>query len=108
MLKVSSSRRAAGLRPTDYDHEISLVDHDAARTPPETITPEPVNITRSSTTSRLLPPNRDDQQRTPTPTQEDGQTEVGRDTVGDQARENEEEVHPPMVRPSIEVQGKLS
>ncbi|KAF9774312.1 hypothetical protein IL306_007674 [Fusarium sp. DS 682] len=33
MLRVKSSRRPAGLKPTDYDHEIALVDHDAAATP---------------------------------------------------------------------------
>ncbi|KAF4335606.1 hypothetical protein FBEOM_10522 [Fusarium beomiforme] len=33
MLRVKSSRRPAGLKPTDYDHEIALVDHDAAGTP---------------------------------------------------------------------------
>ncbi|CAM1500789.1 Fc.00g099510.m01.CDS01 [Cosmosporella sp. VM-42] len=104
MLRVTSSRRAAGLKPTDYDHEISLVDHDAARTPPEAMTPEPVDITRSSTMSRLLPPNREDQQRTSSPRLEDGQTEDEQDAPSEQDRENGEQVHPPMVRPSIEVQ----
>ncbi|RDA93629.1 hypothetical protein CP533_6184 [Ophiocordyceps camponoti-saundersi (nom. inval.)] len=31
MLKVRSSRRAAGLKPSDYDHEIDLENHDESR-----------------------------------------------------------------------------
>ncbi|KAF4996571.1 hypothetical protein FGRMN_4412 [Fusarium graminum] len=54
MLRVKSSRRPTGLKPNDYDHEIALVDHDAAATPTGSVTPEPNNMTRYSTTSRLL------------------------------------------------------
>ncbi|KAH7148532.1 hypothetical protein EDB81DRAFT_650217 [Dactylonectria macrodidyma] len=61
MLRVTSSRRAAGLKPTDFDHEISLVDHDAVRTPPPgTATPEPAEIVRSTTTTRLLDVDEDE------------------------------------------------
>ncbi|RDA85803.1 hypothetical protein CP532_5753 [Ophiocordyceps camponoti-leonardi (nom. inval.)] len=31
MLRVRSSRRAAGLKPSDYDHEIDLENHDESR-----------------------------------------------------------------------------
>jgi hypothetical protein len=33
MRKVHSSRRAASLKPGDYDHEIHLIDHDGASSP---------------------------------------------------------------------------
>lgn len=54
MLRVKTSRRKARLKPTDYDHEIDLVDRDAAKTPSETVTPEPNVMVRHSTNSRLL------------------------------------------------------
>ncbi|RSL92642.1 hypothetical protein CEP52_013699 [Fusarium oligoseptatum] len=54
MLRVKSSRRPQGLKPGDYDHEIDLVDHDAARTPAESLTPEPASMARCWTTSHLL------------------------------------------------------
>lgn len=56
MPRVRSSRRVAGLKPTDYDHEISIVDHDgtpdrgAGATHAVNTNTEP----RSSTEDRLL------------------------------------------------------
>ncbi|KAG5928988.1 hypothetical protein E4U42_007485 [Claviceps africana] len=57
MVKVRSSRRVAGLKPIDYDHEIDLVNHDGAEptghdsasTPPSDVVTR-----RDSTTSPLL------------------------------------------------------
>ncbi|PHH83351.1 hypothetical protein CDD82_1864 [Ophiocordyceps australis] len=51
MLRVRSSRRAVALKPSDYDHEIGLVNHDEAPMPSPT-TPTP-HAGRYST-SRLL------------------------------------------------------
>lgn len=109
MLRVSSSRRAAGLKPTDYDHEISLVDHDAARTPPlGPPTPEPTQMVRSTTTTRLLDLDEEDQE------QEDETSPNSDDTQvqdGDRAQptktqaQNGEGQSSPVPRPSIEVQG---
>ncbi len=53
-MKLSSSRRAAGLKPEDFDHEISLVDNDG------TVSPHNghhyVQMDRTATTSNLLTP----------------------------------------------------
>lgn len=109
MLRVTSSRRAAGLKPTDYDHEISLEDHDAVRTPPEPQTPEACDMTRSSTRSRLLSPNGDDQRRTPSPAprEDEEQTQDGQETLNGRVREDGEPPSNTTARPSIAVQGKI-
>ncbi|KFA73818.1 hypothetical protein S40288_07853 [Stachybotrys chartarum IBT 40288] len=55
MIKVHSSRRATGLKPGDYDHEIDLVDRDgSASLRNDSI--EPSDISRTDTASRLIPP----------------------------------------------------
>lgn len=110
MLRVTSSRRAAGLKSTDYDHEISLVDHDAARTPTEPQTPEQDNMTRSSTRQQLLSPNGEHSRRTPSPSprQDDERTEDGQESPRNKNQDDEELRPPPLIRPSIEVQGKHS
>ncbi|KAM5352544.1 hypothetical protein ACJ41O_005266 [Fusarium nematophilum] len=127
MLRVKSSRRPAVLKPGDYDHEIDLVDHDAARTPAESITPEPTNMTRCSTSSRLLALDDEDeeadrQQQNGQNGQHQGQHKKKQDdghltTQDDSQTEDGNEVHPsslrlpdgedlphPRMRPSIEVQ----
>jgi hypothetical protein len=132
MLRVKSSRRPSGLKPDDYDHEIALVDHDAAATPTGSVTPEPNAMTRYSTTSRLLDldeeeegeegqedqnrngQNRDQQDRSnkqPDTTQpnghDDSHTEGESETRPSSNRvENGQELPPPQMRPSIEVQGQ--
>ncbi|KAH7325905.1 hypothetical protein B0I35DRAFT_121682 [Stachybotrys elegans] len=60
MLKVHSSRRVAGLKPGDYDHEISLVDHDSPVSPSDTNNSQSPIVTRTDTASRLLPPTQND------------------------------------------------
>ncbi|KAH8171330.1 meiotically up-regulated 65 protein [Sarocladium implicatum] len=64
MLKVKNARRALTLRPKDYDHEIDLVDHDRAASPPQQIhQPEDTDgdtggdtadVSRASTNAELL------------------------------------------------------
>lgn len=129
MLRVKSSRRPSGLKPDDYDHEIALVDHDAAATPTGSVTPEPNAMTRYSTTSRLLDldeeeegedqdqnrngQSRDQQDRSnkqPDTTQpnghDDSHTEGESETRSSSNRvENGREL-PSQTRPSIEVQGQ--
>jgi hypothetical protein len=52
MPKLRSSRRAPGLKDSDYDHEIGLIDHD----PPLAIaSAETTEIGRSSSGSALSP-----------------------------------------------------
>jgi hypothetical protein len=130
MLRVKSSRRPAGLKPTDYDHEIALVDHDAAATPTGSVTPEPHTMTRYSTTSRLLDleeEHEEEQQENPDE-QNGGQRKPSSNTPNnahtnehvDSHTEGESQTHssssnriengqpptPPQTRPSIEVQGQ--
>ncbi|KAF7543793.1 hypothetical protein G7Z17_g10452 [Cylindrodendrum hubeiense] len=108
MLRVSSSRRAAGLKPTDYDHEISLVDHDAARTPPlGATTPEPAEMMRSTTTMRLLDLDEEDQEDEDEPSPKPKNTEPEDGNEGRPAKshaQNGEGQSSPAPRPSIEVQ----
>ncbi|KAF7552313.1 hypothetical protein G7046_g7449 [Stylonectria norvegica] len=84
MLRVTSSRRRpTALKPTDYDHEISLVDHDGGATPPSPMVSDGGTMggamLRSSTTSRLLPTNEtneeEDAQQTPSTRYDDTQTD---------------------------------
>jgi hypothetical protein len=131
MLRVKSSRRPSGLKPDDYDHEIALVDHDAAATPTGSVTPEPNAMTRYSTTSRLLgldeeeeegesrDQNRNgksrDQQDRPNNQPDDAQpnghddshTEGESETRSSSNRVgNGQDLPLPQTRPSIEVQGQ--
>lgn len=53
MPRIKSSRRAAGLKPTDFDHTIDLVDHDATAT--NTAGDSTSALGRTSTDARLLP-----------------------------------------------------
>jgi hypothetical protein len=129
MLRVKSLRRPAGLKPTDYDHEIALVDHDAAATPTGSVTPEPNDMTRYSTTSRLLgideeegEENQEQNRNGQTGEQQDNSNKKPDDALAnghdDSHTEDGNEIHPssnqdegeqglpPQARPSIEVQGQ--
>lgn len=128
MLRVKSSRRPAGLKPTDYDHEIALVDHDAAATPTGSVTPEPTDMARYSTTSRLLGVEeegeenqgqngngqsghqRDQSNKKPDDPSasghDDSHTEDGNENRPSSSRVENEPALPPQARPSIEVQGQ--
>jgi hypothetical protein len=126
MLRVKSSRRPAVLKPTDYDHEIALVDHDAAATPTGSVTPEPNDITRYSTTSRLLgvEEEREESQEqdcngqngehqdnsnkkpdnAPANGHDDSHTENGNEVHPPSNHVEGEQGLPPQARPSIEIQ----
>ncbi|KAG5983537.1 hypothetical protein E4U55_007943 [Claviceps digitariae] len=54
MVKVRSSRRVAGLKPIDYDHEIDLVNHDEAGHDSASTSHSAADIRHDSTTSPLL------------------------------------------------------
>ncbi|KAG5779325.1 hypothetical protein H9Q73_007029 [Fusarium xylarioides] len=110
MLRVKSSRRPAGLRPTDYDHEIALVDHDAAATPTGLLDLEEEHEEEQQE-------NRDEQdggQKKPlsntpnnahTNEHDDSHTEGESQTHPTSNRiENGQPSTPPQTRPSIEVQ----
>ncbi|CAH0018450.1 unnamed protein product [Clonostachys rhizophaga] len=97
MLRVTSSRRAAGLKPGDFDHNIDLVDHDNKTDSPAGLSVGGPAIERASTESRLL-------------RSEDGATQGdSRDSPRVQERpveelQAEQELPQSAVRPSIEVQ----
>jgi hypothetical protein len=65
MLRVTSSRRAAGLKPSDYDHEIVTLDNEASRPKPPTASPG--DASRVSTRSQLIPHDENDEQSTSPP-----------------------------------------
>lgn len=112
MLKVHSSRRVAGLKPTDYDHEISLVNQDedydgAARSGIET--PPEVDMERINTESQLLA-NAQQPGRQASPRRENGHNGDDDDENNDDTRvqgrpsaQNGRGSHRDL-RPSIEVQ----
>lgn len=54
MVKVRSSRRVAGLKPSDYDHEIGLVEHNGAEDDSGSTSESASNTQRGSMTSRLV------------------------------------------------------
>jgi len=105
MLKVRSSRRVAGLKPTDYDHEIYLVDHDgaAARRRDE----RAHDMSRVSTESRLLPsvgeePDGESSSQ-PSPRPEDPEEARIQERPAEELQHEAELPHPAL-RPSIEIQ----
>lgn len=103
MLRVRSSRRAAGLKPADYDHEIVLLDHDGA---PARRRPEGEDMSRVSTESRLLPSvdEETDDQVSRQPTRSENAEESRIQERPEEELQHEEELPPPL-RPSIEIQG---
>lgn len=54
MVKVRSSRRVAGLKPSDYDHEIGLVNHDGAEDDSTSTSESVAQARRGSTASRMV------------------------------------------------------
>lgn len=110
MLRVASSRRAAALKPTDFDHEISLVDHDAARTPPpDASSPEPAEIARSDTRTRLLDVAEENQEQRDgvhTPKTDGSQTEYanGNAAAADPQTQTQGDQSNGLSRPTIGIQ----
>ncbi|KAG6038124.1 hypothetical protein E4U19_001046 [Claviceps sp. Clav32 group G5] len=54
MVKVRSSRRVAGLKPNDYDHEIGLVNDEGVENIPDSATQSAAETRRASTASPLV------------------------------------------------------
>lgn len=114
MLRVKSSRRPAGLKPTDYDHEIALVDHDAAATPTGLLDLEEEHEEEHEEEQQENPDERNGGQRKPssnTPNNAHTNEHVDSHTEGDSQThsssnriENGQPPTPPQTRPSIEVQ----
>ena len=109
MLKVSSSRRTASLKPGDFDHEIGIVDHDGDA---EEVAPSPdlTGMSRISTTAQLLPhaeePGHDDSGEGPAPVADgDGNEGLQVQERPPEELQQEQELPHPALRPSIEVQG---
>lgn len=116
MLKVRSSRRAATLKPTDYDHEITLVDHDGLSASPANGYREET-IDRISTESRLLPSVGEEENEHGEGEGEDRGQQSDRSRVDERDNDirvqerpaeelqHEQELPHAALRPSIEVQG---
>ncbi|EQL04074.1 meiotically up-regulated 65 protein [Ophiocordyceps sinensis CO18] len=112
MLRVRSSRRAVGLKPSDYDHEIDLVNHDVT---PRTLSPDTAPG-GSSTASRLgsfagesghaEATQAPDNGGAPVeqPTEQDGSQEGAHQCRGQEEAEHGADVPPSGPRPSIDVQ----
>lgn len=108
MLRVRSSRRVATLKPTDYDHEIVLVDHDGAAGRPRSDAGE--NMRRVSTESRLLPSvgeEPEEEQSQPSPRPEDPEEARIQERPAEELQYEQETPHPAL-RPSIEIQGMFN
>lgn len=103
MLRVRSSRRAAGLKPTDYDHEIVLLDHDGE---PIRRRPQGEDMSRVSTESQLLPSvgEETDDQISRLPSRSENPEEPRIQERPEEELQHDEEL-PPALRPSIEIQG---
>ncbi|KAL6857711.1 hypothetical protein ACO1O0_005153 [Amphichorda felina] len=105
MLRVQSSRRAAGLKPTDYDHEISLVDHDGALVRGGDGVGN-ARFDRASTESPLLQPvgveGQPSSRSSPRPEESENGAHIQERPTGE--LECQEELPYPALRPSIEIQ----
>ncbi|RGP62251.1 meiotically up-regulated 65 [Fusarium longipes] len=112
MLKVKSLRRPAGLKPTDYDHEIALVDHDAAATPTGLLGTEEEENQENQEQNRngQNGEQQDNSNKKPDGISanghDDSHTEDGNETHPPSNHADGEQDLPPQARPSIEVQGQ--
>lgn len=99
MRKVHSSRRAAGLKPGDYDHQINLIDHEgsASRKPG----PSEANGSERGTSPAPRSSNGGDQQRPSSRSDDDGFQIQERPAA---ELDGEQELPQGALRPSIEVQ----
>lgn len=105
MPRVHTSRRVGGLKPTDFDHEIALVDHDGA-TDRGTVTPrEGGDMERITTESQLLPNAQQPGQRSPQRPEAEGSTDGHIQERPSGELQHEEELPHEALRPSIEIQG---
>lgn len=106
MLRVRSSRRAAGLKPGDYDHEIGLVDHDGALAQRDDGAGDS-GFDRVATESPLLPlvEAEDQPSSVPSPRPEESDTDAHIQDCPTDELERQEELPQPALRPSVEIQG---
>jgi hypothetical protein len=116
MVKVRSSRRVAGLKLTDYDHEIGLVNHDEVDGDSNTVLSSAAGTRSGSTTSRLVSLVGDSEveveaQAEGTGTNENDAIERPNGNNADGSQEDQNSLQPedtlphPSMQPSIEVQG---
>lgn len=123
MLRVQSSRRAAGLQPSDYDHEIALVDDDAQQSPRPVSSNEGGVLTASTSTNLLSPTEEEhpEERQNGNGSRHQSQQDIGNGPFDDDADDNSRPSLQPSVgapeidhessehlsRPSIEIQGML-
>lgn len=104
MPRVHTSRRVSGLRPTDYDHEIVLLDHDGAADQGARTPTDEGQILRVTTESQLLPnAQRPAQQSSSRPNDSTDNVDIQERPTEELARE--QELPHEALRPSIEIQG---
>lgn len=102
MLRVRSSRRASGLKPADYDHEIAIVDHEDSAT---TTSSSEAHLSRAPSEARLLPSvGEHSEQSSPRP--EHVNNIRIQERPANELQQDEELPHP-VLRPSIEIQGTV-
>lgn len=106
MLKVTRSRRVAGLKPSDYDHEIATVDHEGLSPSPSPDPESTANFSRVSTTARLLRDDEGEQGESSTAAPRDDNVQI-QERPAEELRHEQELPHEAL-RPSIEVQGMSS
>jgi len=124
MVRARSSRRVPGLRPSDYDHEIGLVNHDEAELVQGQSSDEATRgASTSSQLASLTEPTEQEQglrareragstSAEPQPSSGDEPTLAEEQLQRDRSLPQEELQHEarlphPALRPSIEVQGML-
>jgi hypothetical protein len=107
MPKIRTSRRVTGLKDSDYDHEISLVDHDTAASP-RPLSTETTDIVRTSTGSALLTIHDSDVENDGTSSGHvpvEARSEISPEEGTNQSLSPAAETRPR--GPSIEIQGKF-
>lgn len=118
MVKVRSSRRVAGLKPNDYDHEIGLVNDERVENIPDSATQSAADTRRASTASPLVSSAEESEQSQrqasgSSDPQENtnpchGQDDAPRPALSRQETclASQDPLPHPAMQPSIEVQGK--
>ena len=111
MVRVRTSRRVAGLKPGDYDHEIVIVDRDGALGRPGEERDQGASagagMERISTEQRLLAAIGEEGSAAPsTPTSPQPEDQESRlEQRPSRGQDDQQDLPQPALRPSIEVQG---
>lgn len=110
-MKVKSSRRALGLKPSEYDHEIVLTNNDGQESSSSPTNADyDAQISRTTTSANLLTPHRD---QSPSSQRNraayDSESCRGRDSFDRRPTVTDAEDASPNIAggPSIDVQGKI-